>query len=137
MRTVTTALGGGRLTAARAAATRAAVRQVQRERGHGVLREEVVPRGAHDGLDAEAELANILSTEILAELNRTIIRTVNGVAVAGAQVGTTNGGIFDLDTKKFHHQHTFLLYCASHPILMYFFSDPIRFTINNFLNLIR
>ena len=52
------------------------------------------------GLDAEAELANILSTEILAELNRAIIRTVNGVAKAGAQVGTTTGGVFDLDTDS-------------------------------------
>ena len=52
------------------------------------------------GLDAEAELANILSTEILAELNRSIIRTVNGVAAAGAQVGTTNAGVFDLDTDS-------------------------------------
>ncbi len=52
------------------------------------------------GLDAEAELASILSTEILAELNRTIIRTVNGVAGAGAQVGTTNPGVFDLDTDS-------------------------------------
>ena len=52
------------------------------------------------GLDAEAELANILSTEILAELNRSIIRTVNGVATAGAQVGTTNAGVFDLDTDS-------------------------------------
>jgi len=52
------------------------------------------------GLDAEAELANILSTEILAEINREIIRTVNGVATSGAQVGTATAGIFDLDTDS-------------------------------------
>ena len=52
------------------------------------------------GLDAEAELANILSTEILAEINREVVRTVNGVATSGAQVGTTTPGIFDLDTDS-------------------------------------
>jgi len=52
------------------------------------------------GLDAEAELANILSTEILAEINREIIRTVNGVATSGAQLGTATAGIFDLDTDS-------------------------------------
>jgi len=56
-------------------------------------------RAVH-GLDAEAELANILSTEILAEINREIIRTVNGVAVDGAQVGTATQGTFDLDTDS-------------------------------------
>ena len=49
------------------------------------------------GLDAETELANILSTEILAEINREIVRLVNHVAKAGAQVNTTQDGIFDLD----------------------------------------
>ena len=52
------------------------------------------------GLDAEAELANILSTEILAEINREVVRTVNGVATSGAQVGTTTAGVFDLDTDS-------------------------------------
>ena len=56
-------------------------------------------RAVH-GLDAEAELANILSTEILAEINREIIRTVNGGAVDGAQVGTATAGTFDLDTDS-------------------------------------
>ena len=55
---------------------------------------------AIDGLDAEAELANILSTEILAEINREVVRTVNGVATSGAQVGTTTAGVFDLDTDS-------------------------------------
>ncbi len=51
------------------------------------------------GLDAESELANILSTEILAEINREVIRTINSQAKTGA--GTTNtaiNGIFDLQT---------------------------------------
>ena len=49
------------------------------------------------GLDAETELANILSTEILAEINREIVRLVNIVAKPGAQVNTASAGTFDLD----------------------------------------
>ena len=49
------------------------------------------------GLDAETELATILSTEILAEINREIIRTMYNVAKPGAQTGTTTAGTFDLD----------------------------------------
>jgi hypothetical protein len=52
------------------------------------------------GLDAETELANILSTEILAEINREIVRTVNLVAETGAQENTTTAGTFDLDTDS-------------------------------------
>ena len=52
------------------------------------------------GLDAETELANILSTEILAEINREVIRTIYSVAKVGAQVGTTTAGTFDLDTDS-------------------------------------
>ena len=52
------------------------------------------------GLDAETELANILSTEILAEINREVIRTIYTVAVPGAQYGTTTPGYFDLDTDS-------------------------------------
>ena len=52
------------------------------------------------GLDAESELANILSTEILAEINREIVRTVNVVAKVGAQDDTTTAGKFDLDTDS-------------------------------------
>ena len=52
------------------------------------------------GLDAETELANILSTEILAEINREVVRSLYITAVAGAQVNTTNAGIFDLDTDS-------------------------------------
>jgi hypothetical protein len=49
------------------------------------------------GLSAEAELANILSTEILAEINREVIRTIYKVAEQGAAVNTATPGIFDLD----------------------------------------
>ena len=53
------------------------------------------------GLDAEAELSNILSSEILAEINREVIRTINHVAKPGAQQGNvTTAGIFDLDTDS-------------------------------------
>jgi len=51
------------------------------------------------GLDAEGELANILSAEILAEINREVIRTINVKAKLGGQfANNTTGGIFDLDT---------------------------------------
>jgi len=52
------------------------------------------------GLDAETELSNILSTEILAEINREVIRTIYTVAKNGAQYGTTTAGTFDLDTDS-------------------------------------
>jgi len=52
------------------------------------------------GLDAETELANILSTEILAEINREVVRSIYKTAVAGAQINTTTAGIFDLDTDS-------------------------------------
>jgi hypothetical protein len=52
------------------------------------------------GLNAEAELANILSTEILAEINREVIRTIYKVAETGATVNTTTDGTFDLDTDS-------------------------------------
>jgi len=52
------------------------------------------------GLDAETELANILSAEILAEINREIIRTIYFSAVRGAQNNTANAGSFDLDTDS-------------------------------------
>ena len=52
------------------------------------------------GLDAETELSNILSSEILAEINREVVRTLYRIAVAGAQVNTTTAGIFDLDTDS-------------------------------------
>ena len=52
------------------------------------------------GLDAETELANILSAEILAEINREVVRTINITAEAGAQENTTTAGVFDLDTDS-------------------------------------
>jgi hypothetical protein len=51
------------------------------------------------GLDAESELANILSAEILAEINREVIRTINVKATLGAKTANvTTPGIFDLTT---------------------------------------
>jgi hypothetical protein len=52
------------------------------------------------GLDAETELANILSSEILAEINREVVRTVYVTAKPGAQVDTANAGIFDMDVDS-------------------------------------
>ena len=52
------------------------------------------------GLNAEAELANILSTEILAEINREVIRTIYKVAESGAQTNVATAGAFDLDTDS-------------------------------------
>jgi len=52
------------------------------------------------GLDAETELANILSTEILAEINREVVRTIYSTAKVGCQVGTTTTGTFNLDTDS-------------------------------------
>ena len=48
------------------------------------------------GLDAETELANILQSEILVEINRELVRTIYGTAVVGA-AGTASAGTFDLD----------------------------------------
>ena len=52
------------------------------------------------GLDAETELANILSQEILAEINREVVHTIYFSAQTGAQHNTTATGIFDLDTDS-------------------------------------
>ena len=52
------------------------------------------------GLNAEAELANILSTEILAEINREVIRTIYKVAENGAQANVATAGTFDLDVDS-------------------------------------
>jgi hypothetical protein len=57
------------------------------------------------GLDAETELANILSAEILAEINREVVRTIYTVAEKGASantgtINTTTEGVFDLDTDS-------------------------------------
>ena len=52
------------------------------------------------GLNAEAELANILSTEILAEINREVIRSIYKVAETGATVNTATAGEFNLDVDS-------------------------------------
>ena len=52
------------------------------------------------GLDAESELANILSTEVLAEINREVVRTVYKIARPGAQNNTATAGVFDLDVDS-------------------------------------
>ena len=52
------------------------------------------------GLNAEAELANILSTEILAEINREVIRTIYKSAETGATLNTATPGTFDLDVDS-------------------------------------
>jgi hypothetical protein len=52
------------------------------------------------GLDAETELANILSSEILNEINRELIRTIYVTAKPGAQVDTATAGIFDMDVDS-------------------------------------
>lgn len=52
------------------------------------------------GLDAETELSNILSAEVLAEINREVIRTIVATAERGASEGTTTQGVFDLDTDS-------------------------------------
>jgi len=52
------------------------------------------------GLNAEAELANILSTEILAEINREVIRTIYKTAEQGAVANTSTAGLFDLDVDS-------------------------------------
>ena len=56
-------------------------------------------KAIHD-LDAETELANILSSEILAEINREVVRTIYVTAKKGAAVDTANAGIFDMDVDS-------------------------------------
>jgi hypothetical protein len=52
------------------------------------------------GLDAETELANILSSEVLSELNRQVVRTINVTATAGATENVSTSGVFDLDVDS-------------------------------------
>jgi hypothetical protein len=52
------------------------------------------------GLDAETELSNILTGEILAEINREVVRTINITAQRGASTGTATAGVFDLDVDS-------------------------------------
>ena len=52
------------------------------------------------GLDAEQELSNILSSEILSEINREVVRTINYTATAGAQDNVASAGTFNLDVDS-------------------------------------
>jgi len=52
------------------------------------------------GLDAETELSNILAAEILAEINREVVRTINYTASAGATENVTTSGTFNLDVDS-------------------------------------
>ena len=52
------------------------------------------------GLDAETELSNILAAEILSEINREVVRTINYTAAAGAQENVTTAGTFNLDVDS-------------------------------------
>ena len=74
------------------AVTRALKAEYSEEMAHDL-------KNMHD-LDAESILSNILSTEILAEQNREVMRTIYRIAKAGAQTGTTTAGVFDLDTDS-------------------------------------
>ncbi len=49
------------------------------------------------GLDAEKELSTILTAELLADINREVVRTVYNTAVRGSNTGVTTAGTFDLD----------------------------------------
>jgi hypothetical protein len=51
------------------------------------------------GLDAEAELSNILSQEIMFEINREVVRTIYKVAKAGSPA-TASAGTFNLDVDS-------------------------------------
>ena len=66
------------------------------------------------GLDAESELANILSTEMLAEINREVVRTIYRIAKPGAQNNVATPGTFDLDVDSngrwFNEKHKGLLF---------------------------
>ena len=52
------------------------------------------------GLDAESELANILSAEIITEINREVVRSIYSSATIGAAFGTATAGVFDLDVDS-------------------------------------
>jgi len=69
-------------------------------------------RAVH-GLDAEAELANILSMEILAEINREVVRKIYINAAVGAQVGVTTSGMMNFSSNNITH-HGFLKEFQSH-----------------------
>lgn len=82
-----------------------AIEKVTVTAGSRALKAEYTMELAQDlkavhGLDAETELTNILSSEILTEINREVLRTIYKVAKVGCQVGTTTTGTFDLDVDS-------------------------------------
>ena len=94
------ALGDG--TAAEFAQMSFAIEKVSVTAKSRALKAEYTTELAQDlkaihGLDAETELANMLSAELLAEINREVIRTVYTNAKAGSQAGTASAGTFNLD----------------------------------------
>ena len=94
------ALGDG--TAAEFAQMSFAIEKVSVTAKSRALKAEYTTELAQDlkaihGLDAETELANMLSAELLAEINREVIRTVYTNAKAGSQTGTASAGTFNLD----------------------------------------
>jgi len=110
-----TALAGRGMTTAQAEAHGASGETAFREMGFTIEKATVTAKSralkaeyslelaqdlkAIHGLDAETELANILSTEILAEINREVIRTINSQAKTGAlQSNTAINGIFNVQT---------------------------------------
>ena len=52
------------------------------------------------GLDAETELSALITGELLAEINRQMVRTINVTAMRGCSEGTTTAGVFDMDTDS-------------------------------------
>ena len=94
------ALGDG--TAAEFAQMSFAIEKVSVTAKSRALKAEYTTELAQDlkaihGLDAETELANMLSAELLAEINREVIRTVYMTAKAGSQGGVATNGTFNLD----------------------------------------
>jgi hypothetical protein len=81
------------------------IEKVMVEAGSRALKAEYSMELAQDlkaihGLDAETELSNILSVELLAEINREVVRAINVTAVSGSQRNVTTVGNFDLDVDS-------------------------------------
>lgn len=77
---------------------RAAIEAKGRQLQAGYTRQLAQDLKRLHGLDADTELANMLSEEIVLEQNREIIRTMYYVAKPGAQINVTTPGTFNLDT---------------------------------------
>lgn len=101
-RGLATALGEGSITGQMAfSIERISVTAQTRTLSSSYSQELAQDMKAIHGLNAENELANILSTEILAEINREVVRKVNSVAKVGCGGGSTaTNGLFDLDTDS-------------------------------------